>query len=304
MSVLETSIAVLVPLLWGLQYVAIKTGLREFPPLAFIALRFAAIALLLIPFVARPTRAQLGPIALISIFLGGLHFGLFYQGMSVGPGTVAAVAYQLATPFIVLLAWLLLGDRPGMTTVLGTLIAVAGVAVLGIGPEARVNTLAILLVGASALAFAVANVLTKKLGPFDPLMLMAWSSLFTIPQLAIGSLVLEGGQLAAFATADLRGWVAFAYTVLIGGVAGFGLWFWLIGRCAMSRIAPFALLLPVFAIISSILFLGEPLTVRLLIGALTTCAGVAMTQNLLRVRLPRVAAGPTRRPLGHREASS
>ena len=53
-----------------------RWALRSFRPL-FLALRFLAIALLLVPFVKRPTRQQLGPIAAISIFLGGLNFGLF-----------------------------------------------------------------------------------------------------------------------------------------------------------------------------------------------------------------------------------
>jgi hypothetical protein len=42
---------------------------------------FLAIALLLVPFVKKPTRQQFGPVAAISIFLGGLTFGLFYVGL-------------------------------------------------------------------------------------------------------------------------------------------------------------------------------------------------------------------------------
>src|SRR5437868_11668029 len=80
MSALQIVCAVAVPLLWGYQFVAIKVGVTEFPPLFFLALRFVAIALLLVPFAKRPTRRQIGPIAAISFFLGGLNFGLFYVG--------------------------------------------------------------------------------------------------------------------------------------------------------------------------------------------------------------------------------
>src|SRR6516225_9546802 len=75
MSAIQIVCAVAVPLLWGYQIVAIKVGVTEFPPLFFLALRFLAIALLLVPFVKRPKREQFGPIAAISIFLGGLNFG-------------------------------------------------------------------------------------------------------------------------------------------------------------------------------------------------------------------------------------
>jgi O-acetylserine/cysteine efflux transporter len=278
MSFIQIVCAVLVPLLWGYQFVAIKVGVVEFPPLFFLGLRFLAIALLLIPFVSRPTRQEFGPIAVISVFLGGLNFGLFYVGLGLGSGSMSAIAYQLATPFTVLLAWPLLAERPSLITSAGVLLAFTGVVVLAAGPGLSANALPILLVVGAAFAFAVANILTKRHGPFDPLMLIAWTSLFTVPQVMLMSLVLEHGQFATLVTADQRGWLALAYTVVIGGIVGFGLWFWLIARCSMARVAPFGLLLPVFALISSVLFLGDRMTPTLTIGALLAISGVAITQ--------------------------
>jgi O-acetylserine/cysteine efflux transporter len=278
MSFIQVVCAVLVPLLWGYQFVAIKVGVVEFPPLFFLGLRFLAIALLLIPFVRRPTRQEFGPVAVISVFLGGLNFGLFYVGLGLGSGSMSAIAYQLATPFTVLLAWPLLAERPSLITSAGVLLAFTGVVVLAAGPGLSANALPILLVVGAAFAFAVANILTKRHGPFDPLMLIAWTSLFTVPQVMLMSLVLEHGQFATLVTADQRGWLALAYTVVIGGIVGFGLWFWLIARCSMARVAPFGLLLPVFALISSVLFLGDRMTPTLTIGALLAISGVAITQ--------------------------
>ncbi len=278
MSMIQIVCAVAVPLLWGYQFVAIKVGVTEFPPLFFLALRFLAIALLLVPLVKRPTRQQMGPIAAISLFLGGLNFGLFYVGLGLGSGSLSAVAYQLATPFTVLLAWPLLAEKPSLTTSLGALLAFAGVVVLAAGPALSADALPLLLVVGAAFAFAVSNVLTKRFGPFDPLMLMGWSSLLTVPQVMMISLLLEHGQIASLIAADGLGWLALAYTIFVGGIVGFGLWFWLIGRCSMSRVAPFGLLLPVFALISSVLFLGDQLTPKLIFGGLLTISGVAMTQ--------------------------
>jgi O-acetylserine/cysteine efflux transporter len=272
MSAIQIICAVAVPLLWGYQFVEIKVGVSEFPPLFFLALRFLVIALLLVPFVARPARRQLGPIAAISLFLGGLNFGLFYVGLGLGSGSMSAIAYQLATPFTVLLAWPLLAEKPSLITSAGVVLAFAGVVVLAAGPGLSGNMLALLLVVGAAFAFAVSNVLTKRYGPFDPLLLMVWSSL-----------LLEYGQMASLATADGRGWLALAYTIFIGGIVGFSLWFWLIGRCSMGRVAPFGLLLPVFALISSVLFLGERMTPKLIIGGLLAISGVAITQVKPRV---------------------
>jgi O-acetylserine/cysteine efflux transporter len=278
MSLIQIVCAVMVPLLWGYQFVVIKVGIVEFPPLFFLGLRFLAMALLLVPFVKKPTRQEFGPVAAISVFLGGLNFGLFYVGLGLGSGSMSAVAYQLATPFTILLAWPLLAERPSPITSSGVLLAFLGVVVLAAGPGLSANALPILLVVGAAFAFAVANVLTKRHGPFDPLMLTGWSSLFTVPQVMLMSLVFERGQLATLATADHRGWLALAYTVFIGGIAGFGLWFWLIARCTVGRVAPFGLLLPVFALISSVLFLGDRMTPTLIVGGLLAISGVAITQ--------------------------
>jgi len=271
-------------LLWGYQFVAIKVGVSEFPPLFFLALRFLVIALLLVPFVARPTRQQLGPIAAISLFLGGLNFGLFYVGLGLGSGSMSAVAYQLATPFTVLLAWPLLAERPSLVTSGGVALAFIGVVVLAAGPGLSGDALPLLLVVGAAFAFAVSNVLTKRYGPFDPLMLMGWSSLLTVPQVLVMSLLLEYGQMTSLVTADGRGWLALAYTIFIGGIVGFSLWFWLIARCSMGRVAPFGLLLPVFALMSSVLFLGERMTPKLIVGGLLAISGVALTQIKPRTR--------------------
>jgi O-acetylserine/cysteine efflux transporter len=278
MSAIQIFCAVMVPLLWGYQFVVIKTGITEFPPFFFLALRFLVTALLLIPLVKRPTREQLGPIAAISIFLGGLNFGLFYVGLGLGSGSMTAVAYLLSTPFTVLLAWPLLAERPSLATVCGVALALAGVLVLRADPGVSASGLPLLLVVGAAFAFAVSNVLTKRYGPFDPLMLMGWSSLFTVPQVMLMSLLLEDGQSASLVAADERGWLALTYTIFIGGIVGFGLWFWLIARCSMARVAPFGLLLPVFALMSSALFLGEPMTPKLIVGALLAISGVALTQ--------------------------
>src|SRR3981189_2735334 len=145
MSAIQIVCAVAVPLLWGYQFVAIKAGVVEFPPLFFLGLRFLAIALLLIPFVKKPRRQEFGPIAAISVFLGGLNFGLFYVGLGLGSGSMSGLAYQLATPFTVLLAWPLLAERPSLTTSPGGVLAFVGVVVLAAGPGLSANALPLLL---------------------------------------------------------------------------------------------------------------------------------------------------------------
>src|SRR5256886_15641943 len=147
MSAIQIVCAVAVPLLWGYQFVVIKVGVTEFPPIFFLALRFLAIALLLILFVKRPARRQFRHVAAISVFLGWLYFGLFYVGLGLGSGSMSAVAFQLATPFTVVLAWPLLAERPSPTTSAGALLAFAGVVVLAAAPRPSANAVSLARLG-------------------------------------------------------------------------------------------------------------------------------------------------------------
>lgn len=292
MTPIQIACAVLVPLLWGFQFVVIKVGLTAFPPLFFVGLRFAVVAALLLPFVGWPTRRELGRIAVISIFVGGLNFGLVFTGLAHGSASVAGIAIQLTTPFTLILAWPLLGERPSIRVVLGVVLAFGGVALTVVEPAASVEVVPTLFVIASTVAMAAGSVLTKRYGPFEPLKLMAWMSLFTVPQMLVASSVLEHGQIDSLRAAGLSSWMAFTYTVLFGAILGFGLWFWLIGRCSMTRVAPFGLLQPVFAIVAGVIFLHEPLTATLATGAVICIAGVAITQRQSFSWRSRPAAAP------------
>lgn len=272
--------ALLVPLLWGIQFVVIKTGLAAFPPLLFVGVRFAIIALLLLPFVGRPSRRELPSVLLISVFLGGLNFALTFMGLAHGRAGVLAVAQQLSTPFTLLLAWPLLSERPSQRGLLGLVVALGGVALsTSADSQASLPLRPVLLIAGGGLALALGNVLAKRLGPFEPLKLMAWMSLFTVPQVWVASAFFEHDQIAALANASLAAWCALAYTVFLGGIVGFGLWFWLIRTCSVTQVAPYALLQPVFAVAAGVLLLEEPLTVSLAAGMVMCTAGVAITQR-------------------------
>lgn len=278
MSVLHIACAVLVPLLWGAQYAVIKVGLAVFPPLFFAGLRFAVIALLLIPLVGGLQKRDIGPVLLISIFMGGVNFGGAFIGLIHSPAGIAGIANQLWTPFTLLLAWPLLGERPSFRAIFGMALAFGGLALSVADPTAAAPIVPTLLVIGSAVGLASGNVLTKRFGPFDPLKLFAWMSLFTASQLLLLSLLLESGQVDAIVRATSAQWTAFGFTVFFGGITAFGIWFWLIARFSIARVAPYALLQSFFSIAAGVVFQDEPLTAALVAGAVICVAGVAFTQ--------------------------
>lgn len=90
------------------------------------------------PFVKPPTGRELSFFLLISIFIGGLNFGLVFVGLMNAPASVTGIANQLWTPLTLLLAWPLLGERPSLRAILGVAIAFGGVAVAVVDPTVAV----------------------------------------------------------------------------------------------------------------------------------------------------------------------
>ncbi|WP_437881463.1 DMT family transporter [Pseudomonas sp. LRF_L74] len=284
MSLKDSMLALLVAFLWGAQVTAVKIGGAELPPILMVAMRYAIMALFLVPFLRRCKRTQMVPMTVIATVTGTLHFGLLYCGIARVDASTSAIIYQLATPFTLILACLLLGEALKIKVVAGIALAFCGVLVLLANDAATATLTGMLLVALAALAFATGSVLTKSMGPLDPLALSAWTAVVAAPQLLVWSLVQERWQWSMVTNASTQAWLAMVYTALSGGLLGFGLWFWLLGRNSMQQLTPYLLLVPVFAIAVSQALLAEGLDTRLLLGAVLTLLGVALCQLRLPTR--------------------
>lgn len=286
MQPLHIAAGVLMAFFWGVQVVAAKIGLLQLPPLLMVGLRFLLIGCLLAPFLRRPTRHQLRVLVAIALFMGGLHFSLIYMGVSRIDGSTAAICFQLGPPFSVLVAWAWLGERADLPTLCGLALACVGVIVLAGAPDQRPDMVGVILVAGGMMCFALGTALTRRHPGFKPLELNGWIAVLSAPQVLLASLLVERGQLEAMAQADWRGWFSVVYTALSGGLLGFWLWYFLIGRYPVARVVPLTLLVPLFAVGASMTVLGERPGPTLWIGGALTLTGVAVIQllPLLRAR--------------------
>jgi drug/metabolite transporter (DMT)-like permease len=66
----------------------------------------------------------------------------------------------------------------------------------------------------------------------------------------------------------------------LGGAVGFGLWTWALQRSTPSRVAVFLALNPITAIALGALLLGEPVTIRLLLGLAAVLAGIQLASRV------------------------
>lgn len=290
MRPLHILLAVCVAAVWGFNFVAIKVGLRDFPPLLFTALRFALAALPLLVFGLRAGppvawRFVLG----IGLVLGALQFALLFGGMNAGmPAGLSSLVLQSQAFFTVLFAAALLGDRPGWRPLAGMATAFAGIAVIALEMPAGGSRLGLGLVIAAAVAWGAGNILLKQARAPDLFRLMLWVSLVPpVPLLAL-SLVVEGPERMGAALTGLT-WPGVVSLLYIAGAAtlfGFASWGFLMRHYPASLVAPFSLLVPIFGMSSGALFLGEDFGPLKLVGAALVFAGLAVTVLKLPARKP------------------
>jgi O-acetylserine/cysteine efflux transporter len=270
--------------IWGLNFAIAKMGLTQFPPVFMMGLRFAVVALVLLPFVRLP-RDKLAGILLLSFTLGCVHFSLMFSGLKGTDAAAAAIASQTQVPFAALIAAYVYKDRLGWRRAAGMALAFIGIVVMVGEPRHSVNLLPIVMVVAASFMWAVANIQIKELGAIDGFALNAYLGLFAAPQLFVASFLLESGQWEALTSATWVGWSAVAYMAIIVTVVSYVMWYRVLRRYTVNQAMPFTLLVPVLGVLFAALLLDEPLGWRVIVGGLGTVAGV----GVIVLRRPRLA---------------
>ena len=287
-----------VVVLWGLNFLAIRAGLDHFPPFFFAALRFFVIAIPVILFVPRP---QVPPKWLLVYGLGfGVgQFAFLFWAMHVGmPTGLASLVLQSSAPFTVVLGAILLRERLRPAQVGGLLVAMAGMTVIGWDRAQHAALLPVALTLLAGLSWALGNIGNRKAASDQPMRLMLWMCVIPpLPMLAL-SLGVEGPSAGWDSlTSSLHGTgplalAGLAYIVILGTVAGSGLWTALLSRYPAGMVAPFSLLVPIVGIGASWLVLHEEPSVLSLIGGTVVIAGAAATQVSAKVRPSTLSHSP------------
>ena len=274
----HSALAASVAVLWGLNFVAIDVGLETFPPLLFVAVRFALTAFPAVLVTRRPGIATRWVIA-IGFFLSVGQFGLLFVGIHQGmPAGLSALVLQLQAVFTVVLAVVILGERPPGVQLIGAGVAFGGLALIAAGRAESVPLRAVLLVVGAAASWGAANICTRLARPPEAFALLVWASLVGPPPLAALSLTLEGPRAAAdaFSSLDAAALLSLLYIVVVSTLFGWGAWTWLLARHPASMVAPFTLVAPVTALVATWIARGEQPTATQLVGGVVILAGLVL----------------------------
>ena len=270
---------------WGTNFVIIKIALEHLPPLLFAALRFSFALVPAMFFLPRPAVAT-GNLALYGLLIGVGQFGLLYVAMKghISPG-IASLVIQVQVFFTIGLSMWISHERVRPFQWLALLLATMGIAIIVLNTDGTTTFIGLLLVLTAALSWAGGNVAAKQGRPTNILAYVVWSSAFAIPPLFSLSLFTEGWDAIStgITQADAATWAAVVWQAWGNTLCGFAAWGWLLARHPAATIMPMALLVPVFGMGASVLWLGESFPVWKLAAAALVLTGLAV--NLLWPRM-------------------
>lgn len=278
-------------LLWGCNFVAVKYAVSHVPPFFVTAIRFALLAVLLAPFLRVP-RARYKDIVGYALIMGVGHFSIMFYAIQFLDISTTGIVLQLGTPFVVLLAWLMLKETFGIWRMAGMAMAFSGIVILIGVPTVGVDVPSLLVLVVAAFMWALGSIRAKQIQNVSPFSLIAWMALIVAPVSLGLSFLTEADQVAALQAADQRFWMALIYMTVASSIAGYGLWYWLLNRYDVTAVAPFNLLVPLIAVTSGVTIMGDELTLTKLIGGGMILGGVTLitVRQIIVSRRARVMA--------------
>ncbi|MEP6603712.1 MAG: EamA family transporter [Spartobacteria bacterium] len=286
-------------LIWGSTYLAILFAIHSIPPLLMAGTRFLLAGLILYVGArmsgatsSRPTDWRTAAIVGACLLVGG-NGGVTLAEQYV-PSGLASLLVATVPIYIALLGWLFgMAKRPSGITWAGLAGGFAGVGLL-IGPALRFSK-----TGDSPQAWIGMSILLCSS--------LIWSagSLYSraakhsaSPFLAAGQQMLCGGTLlliAGIATGELRHFDprqitmqslgAFVYLVLIGGIIGYVSYAWLLRHCEPAKVATYAYVNPIVAVLLGAMFAHESLSLRTVVAAGLIIGSVALVITAQQFKL-------------------
>ena len=287
-------LALLVAVIWGVNFIFVKLALDDFSPLLLCALRFLLASVPAIFFI-KPPAVPFKIVALYGLIMFALQFSLLFIGMSAGmTAGMASLIMQVQVFFSMFFAAVILGEKSSFWQIIGALVSFMGIALVGLHFDNNISVLGFVFILAAAATWGVGNLITKKIKHVNMMSLVVWGCFVACIPMFILSLAIEGPDNIAYSYQHLTatGVTSLLYIVFISTWIGYGVWNWLIGHYPVGMIVPFTLLVPVVGILSSVIFMGEPFELWKLISGLLVISGLyinVLSTRLFKVKVPQEA---------------
>jgi drug/metabolite transporter (DMT)-like permease len=270
-------------LIWGLTFPVAKHVLAFLPPLPFAAVRYLLAALLLLGLLrwrqgsVRLVRADILPLLGIGLIGITVFQSLWANGLALTSASKAAILVS-TSPIWAAVFTTLRGQRLPARAWAGVFLSLGGVFLVVNNSVTEIRLGGGTLLGdlmflAGAALWAVYSALAPPyLARLGPLKVTAWTML-------LGALGLAGAAAVDWAALPLSTWAAFAFTVVLSAALGFLWWYEGIRQLGVNRAMVYSYLIPVSAVASAVLLLGESFGWAQILGSAVVLAGIRLARG-------------------------
>lgn len=277
----------LVVLIWGVNFAIIKVALREIDPLAFAALRFGLATAMMVGLALafeRSLRIQRGDFwKLLGLGLlgNGIYQILFMSGIA--RTTAGNTSLILATaPIFVAILSAFMGYRLRPIAWAGILLSFTGLALIvfsGAGAQLGGDHVIgdVLVLSAAMCWGGYTALLAPFLRRYSPLKLNALAMLLGTPPLFPVALPALTQQ--SWATVTWQGWGGLMFAVVLSVVVAYIIWNTGVKRVGSARTAVYSNLVPVIALVTAAIVLGERIHPLQIAGAAVVVMGIVLTRR-------------------------
>ncbi len=283
-------------IIWGTTYLAIAFAIQSLPPFMSGVARFGLAGLLMSAWLrARNPRPFAGVnvpmMALAGILLSGIGNGFVIFAQQGIPSGIVALIVAAVPVLVLIFDWAFFSKRaPTKQALLGTAVAIAGVATIVMHTRSlsgNAHPLYLLAMIAATTGWSFGTLVQKRSANAATVLS------FTCGQMLFGAafqllMSLVTGEWPRFdpAAISLSGVLAILYLVVFGSIVGLNCYLWLLTRVPAPKVATYALVNPVVALVLGAIVLGERVTLLATCAAVLVLVGVALIvfQDLSLVR--------------------
>jgi drug/metabolite transporter (DMT)-like permease len=283
---------ILLGAVWGGSFLLMRISVVEFGTFATAGVRVAIAALFLLPILfykglGVELQRHWKRVFFVGLLNSGIPFTCYaFAQLSITTG-LSSLLNATVPLFGAMVAWIWLHDKPTRSRILGLLIGFAGVAMLAWDPAgfqpgasgiAPVWAMLACLLG--CMCYAVSASYTQRfLSDVPPLVIATGSQIGATLGLALPALWFRPTQLPG-----LSAWLALLVVGVVSTGIAYILFFRLIANGGPARALSATYVVPVFAVLYGLIFLGEQVTAWMLICGAVIVAGTALSTGLIKLR--------------------
>jgi drug/metabolite transporter (DMT)-like permease len=276
---------VLITILWGNSFIAIKHAVQFLTPMELTILRFipaaVAFAALLLPTRRASFWAMVRKDWPLLIFLGligfvGYNIALMTGERRIAAGTASLIVPSLNPVLTFILSIIFLKERPTIRKVTGLILASTGLYIIiryASGERIVFSYLIYVFITLLApLCFATYTILGKPLvARHPPLQVTGGATMAAVIPLLF---LIDGDLIAKLPTLPATVWLSIAFLSFLCTVFAFVVWLWALQKMEATQVGSFTYLVPLFGVSFSQVILGESITLALVIGGAILLSGV------------------------------